>query len=62
MQVDPSTPHYYGNHGVFYGTPYKVFTPFYRRGCLAYGDTPRTSLPNPDIYNNIRSLEENGDI
>ena len=44
------------------GTPYKVFTPFYQRGCLAYGDTPRTPLPNPDIHNNIRLVEENSDI
>lgn len=43
-------------------TPYKVFTPFYQRGCLMYGDTPRTPLPNPNICNNIRFVEENSDI
>jgi len=28
------------------GTPYKVFTPFYRRGCLSK-EEPRTPLPKP---------------
>ena len=44
------------------GTPYKVFTPFYQRGCLVYGDTPRTPLPKPDIFNNIKLIKENSDI
>ncbi|MFL0799479.1 MAG: DNA photolyase family protein [Agarilytica sp.] len=30
------------------GTPYKVFTPFYRRGCLI-GEQPRAPLPQPKI-------------
>ena len=30
------------------GTPYKVFTPFYRRGCLA-AHPPRKPLPRPNI-------------
>jgi deoxyribodipyrimidine photo-lyase len=30
------------------GTPYKVFTPFYRRGCLA-AEKPRTPLPAPQL-------------
>ena len=30
------------------GTPYKVFTPFYRRGCLAAAP-PRAPLPAPQI-------------
>ena len=30
------------------GTPYKVFTPFYRRGCLA-ADAPRLPLPVPPL-------------
>ena len=30
------------------GTPYKVFTPFYRRGCLAAAP-PRRPLPVPDL-------------
>ncbi len=30
------------------GTPYRVFTPFYRRGCLA-APAPRVPLPAPDI-------------
>ena len=30
------------------GTPYKVFTPFYRRGCLA-AEAPRRPLPRPEI-------------
>ncbi len=30
----------------FDGTPYKVFTPYYRKGCLS-SDPPRTPLPTP---------------
>ena len=30
------------------GTPYKVFTPFYRRGCLG-AQTPRKPLPAPEL-------------
>ncbi|MCL4123492.1 UNVERIFIED_CONTAM: hypothetical protein GTU68_019613 [Idotea baltica] len=30
------------------GTPYKVFTPFYRRGCLSGPVTPRTPLAEPE--------------
>lgn len=30
------------------GTPYRVFTPFYRRGCLRNGIPPRRPLPAPD--------------
>lgn len=30
------------------GTPYRVFTPFYRRGCLQNGIPPREPLPAPD--------------
>ncbi len=29
------------------GTPYRVFTPFYRRGCLQKGIPPRKPLPAP---------------
>ena len=29
------------------GTPYRVFTPFYRKGCLENGIPPRTPLPAP---------------
>lgn len=29
-------------------TPYKVFTPFYRKGCLASAAPPRQPLPRPD--------------
>ena len=43
-------------------TPYKVFTPFYQKGCLIHGKTPRTPLPKPSIFNNIRSIKENSDI
>jgi deoxyribodipyrimidine photo-lyase len=32
------------------GTPYRVFTPFYRRGCLA-APPPRQPLPKPDLSN-----------
>ena len=34
-------------------TPYKVFTPFYRKGCLAT-DTPRTPLPLPKRVNWVK--------
>ncbi|MDJ0710870.1 MAG: deoxyribodipyrimidine photo-lyase [Woeseiaceae bacterium] len=30
------------------GTPYRVFTPFYRKGCLENGAQPRRPLPEPD--------------
>lgn len=30
------------------GTPYKVFTPFYRRGCLSGEHDPRPTIPRPD--------------
>jgi len=30
------------------GTPYKVFTPFYKRGCLS-APAPRTPLPSPNL-------------
>jgi deoxyribodipyrimidine photo-lyase len=29
------------------GTPYRVFTPFYRKGCLENGPDPRAPLPAP---------------
>ena len=29
------------------GTPYKVFTPYYRKGCLLHVDAPRKPLPRP---------------
>lgn len=29
------------------GTPYRVFTPFYRKGCLEHGHEPRKPLPVP---------------
>ena len=31
------------------GTPYKVFTPFYRKGCLGNAPPPRLPLAPPDI-------------
>ena len=34
------------------GSPYKVFTPFYRKGCLG-ADTPRAPLPKPGGVNYI---------
>ncbi len=30
------------------GTPYRVFTPFYRKGCLQNGIPPRKPLPKPE--------------
>ncbi len=45
------------------GTPYRVFTPFYRKGCLQNGIPPREPLPAPaglDLYDYAGgiSLEE----
>ena len=34
------------------GTPYKVFTPYYRKGCLN-SDKPRMPLPAPNLSNLI---------
>jgi deoxyribodipyrimidine photo-lyase len=31
------------------GTPYKVFTPFYRKGCIKAGETPREPLPKAKL-------------
>jgi deoxyribodipyrimidine photo-lyase len=31
------------------GTPYKVFTPFYRKGCLQSAPEPRSPLPAPEL-------------
>ena len=33
------------------GTPYRVFTPFYRRGCLENGIPPRRPLASPENLN-----------
>ena len=33
------------------GTPYRVFTPFYKKGCLLRGGEPRTPLSKPDRLN-----------
>ncbi|WP_236870235.1 cryptochrome/photolyase family protein [Candidatus Bandiella numerosa] len=47
------------------GTPYKVFTPFYKSGCLLNGVSPRKPIPAPvkiefffkdNEYNNIEKL------
>ena len=44
------------------GTPYKVFTPFYRKGCLKFGETPREPLPKAKLNffhaNKKSSLDE----
>lgn len=44
------------------GTPYKVFTPFYRKGCLKFGKTPREPLPKAKLKfinaNEKTSLDE----
>jgi len=31
------------------GTPYRVFTPYFRKGCLQNGIPPRAPLPEPDV-------------
>lgn len=33
------------------GTPYKVFTPYYKNGCLKHPKPPRVPLPLPDSLN-----------
>ena len=33
------------------GTPYRVFTPFYKRGCLGGGNSPRSPEGRPDDLN-----------
>ena len=38
------------------GTPYRVFTPFYRKGCLENGVVPRIPLPKPE---QLRVVEYN---
>lgn len=38
------------------GTPYRVFTPFYRRGCLA-ATPPREPLPVPDALSFVTSCK-----
>ena len=38
-------------------TPYKVFTPFYRKGCLASAPPPRKPLPQPDNMEFFKSNE-----
>jgi Deoxyribodipyrimidine photolyase len=38
------------------GTPYKVFTPFYRKGCIKAGKTPREPLPKAKL--NFISAED----
>ncbi len=37
------------------GTPYKVFTPFYRKGCLEAGPAPRKSFGSPAEFTVFRS-------
>ena len=46
------------------GTPYKVFTPFFRKGCLL-SDEPRKPLPAPnnlDFLNDIKNFLEINDL
>jgi len=39
------------------GTPYRVFTPFYRRGCLQNGIPPRRPLPAPENIELFKSAK-----
>ena len=41
------------------GTPYRVFTPFYRKGCLENGPQIRTPLPRPE---SLRLAEPSGGL
>ena len=40
------------------GTPYRVFTPFYRKGCLENGPEPRSPLPAPSDLQLDSNLDE----
>ena len=42
------------------GDPYKVFTPFFRNGCLENGDEPRRPMPAPEDYELYR--ERGGEV
>jgi deoxyribodipyrimidine photo-lyase len=42
------------------GTPYRVFTPFYRKGCLGNAEPPRAPLPAPEAIRTIRSAADAG--
>lgn len=41
------------------GTPYRVFTPFYRNGCLSQSQPPRKPVPVPDSPNFIKCQNQN---
>lgn len=41
------------------GSPYKVFTPFYRKGCLS-ATAPRSLLPEPDRMETIAHKHDDG--
>jgi deoxyribodipyrimidine photo-lyase len=43
------------------GTPYRVFTPFFRKGCLGTMPAPRLPLPEPslDLWKNDEGTETN---
>lgn len=45
------------------GTPYKVFSPFYKKGCLKNAPQPREPYPKPDHYSlydgNVESISLN---
>jgi deoxyribodipyrimidine photo-lyase len=42
------------------GTPYKVFTPFYRKGCMKNSSEPRVPLPVPALPGLISSPQRAG--
>ncbi len=42
------------------GTPYKVFTPYYRKGCLSK-EAPRFPLPKPENINLLADAPQSGD-
>ncbi len=49
---------YFGSHGrskKMMGLHYKVFTPFYQKGCLQ-AEQPRKSIPSPS---NVKYLRDN---
>jgi deoxyribodipyrimidine photo-lyase len=43
------------------GSPYKVFTPFYRKGCLGRAPSPREPLPAPEHMNIIKHKDSSLD-
>lgn len=44
------------------GTPYKVFTPYYRKGCLGSPKQPSLPLPAPELINFSHTNDNSGNL